>query len=100
MRRTREIGIRIALGASPAQVLRPLLADEWKALAAGLVVGTTGAVFVARALAPVLFASSGSEPRLISGAVLVLGIVGALASYVPARRAAKADPATALRIDP
>jgi ABC-type antimicrobial peptide transport system permease subunit len=98
-RRTREIGIRITLGATPGQVLRPLLAEEWTALVTGLVLGAVGAVFVARALAPVLFAASGPEPRLIGGAVLVLGGVGALASYVPARRAARSDPAAALRID-
>ncbi len=98
-RRTREIGIRVTLGASPSQVIRPLLTAEWGAIALGLSVGAAGAVVVSRGLAPVLFGISGLEPVLIAGAAAMLGLAAAIASYIPARRAMRADPLAALRAE-
>ncbi len=96
-RRTREIGIRLTLGARPAQILVALLATEWSAIAFGLALGTLGGVVAARALASVLFASGGVEPLVIGSAAAALGVAALIASYLPARRAIRADPVAALR---
>jgi putative ABC transport system permease protein len=95
-RRVREIGIRLTLGARPTQVVLSMVATEWPAIAVGLVAGVAGGFAVGRALASVLFA-----PDDVALAVLVtavtLGSASLVASYLPARRAAGADPMAALR---
>jgi len=96
-RRTHEIGIRIALGARSAEVVRSALASELSAIALGLAGGTAGAIFVSRLLSSVLFASGGIEPRLIAAAAAMLGVAALLAGYVPAQRAARIDPVAALK---
>jgi putative ABC transport system permease protein len=96
-RRTREIGIRLTLGARPAQILVTVLASEWRPIALGLAAGTLGGGIAARALASVLFATSGVEPLVIGGAAATLGVAAVAASYLPARRAVRADPLSALR---
>jgi len=98
-RRTREIGIRLTLGAMPGQVIRSVLAAEWGSIALGLAVGAAGALVVSRLLSSVLFASSGVEPALIAAAAAALGVATAVASYVPARRAIRTDLVAALRAD-
>ena len=98
-RRTREIGIRLTLGARPGQVIRSVLVAECGAIAFGLSVGAAGALVVSRVLSPVLFASPGIEPALIVAAVAMLGVAAAIASYVPARRAIHTDLVAALRAD-
>jgi ABC-type antimicrobial peptide transport system permease subunit len=95
--RTREIGIRLALGARPAQILVIVLAAEWKPIALGLAVGALGGVLVARGLASVLFATSGVDALVIGVAAASLGLAALIASYLPARRAVRADPLSALR---
>ncbi|HKB10424.1 MAG TPA: ADOP family duplicated permease, partial [Vicinamibacterales bacterium] len=97
-RRTREIGIRLMIGARPAQVILPAVAGEWPAIAAGLVVGALGAVVVARLVSPIVFAGGG-ESAVIGGAAVALGIAALLASYLPAARAVRGDPVAALRED-
>jgi putative ABC transport system permease protein len=96
-RRTREIGIRLTLGARPDQILVNVLAAEWRAIAVGLAAGMTGGVIAARALASVLFASGGVEPLVIGAAAAALAVAALIASYLPARRAIRADPVAALR---
>ena len=96
-RRTREIGIRIALGARQGQVVRSVLRAEWTAVAVGLSIGAIGSVAVARMLASVLFASGGVDVAMIAAALMALAAAAAVASYLPARRAARIDPLTALR---
>jgi putative ABC transport system permease protein len=96
-RRTREIGVRMALGARPGDVVR-LFGGEGLALAgAGLAGGLLLALLLLRSLKPLLFGVAPYDPlTLVAGAALLL-LVGALASGLPARRAARIDPARALR---
>ncbi len=97
--RTREIGIRMAIGASTGQVVRALLWEAMLLVAAGIAVGLAAAAFGARALRH-LWYGSGSEGVLTYAAVSLLILVVALvATAVPARRAARVDPAVALRGD-
>jgi hypothetical protein len=96
-RRTREIAIRLALGATPAQVIRPVLAGEWRAIAVGLIAGAGGAAVVSRVLSSTLYAGGGVEPTLIAAATAILASAAAIASYLPARRALRAEPVAALK---
>jgi putative ABC transport system permease protein len=95
--RRREIGIRIALGARPAEVVRSVLAAEGLAIGLGLAIGVAGAVGIARVLASVLFASGGVDVPMIAVAAATLAGAALVASYLPARRAARIDPLLALR---
>ena len=98
-RRTREIGIRLAFGARPSQILRPVLATEWRAIALGLAVGCAGAAITSRVLSTVLFATGGLEPSVIAGAAGTLGLAALVATFVPVRRAIRTDPVEALRAE-
>src|SRR5262249_31005608 len=88
-RRTPEIGIRLRLGARPSQILATVLASEWRPIALGLAAGAVGGVITGRALASVLFATSGVEPAVIFGAAATLGGAALVASYLPTRRAVR-----------
>lgn len=97
--RTQEIGIRVALGAQPAQVLRGVLADGARLIAIGAAAGLLGALWSGTLLRALLFGVSSRDPLIY--AVVSLGIiaVGLLANFVPARRAAAVDPMQALRFE-
>ncbi len=96
-RRTNEIGIRMALGASRGNVLTMVLAQGLKLIIIGIVVGLTGAFALTRFLESLLFGVRTTDPAtFLIGAGLLIG-VGALASYFPARRATRVDPMVALR---
>ncbi len=97
--RTRENGLRMALGATPRQILERSLADGWKILGLGLAIGLAGSLFVGRMLASVLFQVSPSDPWTLALVSLVLGASILAASAIPARRAARMDPVTALRYE-
>jgi predicted permease len=96
-RRTREIGIRMALGADQALVLRLVLRQGLVLAALGVTGGVAVASAVATLLESLLFGIRGLDPLTFGCASLVLGIVTLAASYLPARRAARVDPAVALR---
>ena len=97
--RTREIGIRVALGASPQAVMGLVLGDGVRLALAGLVIGLAAATATTRALTSLLYSVTPNDPftfALIGGAVAVIAL---LASYIPARRAVRIDPVDALRAD-
>jgi predicted permease len=97
--RNREIGIRMALGAGPADVLR-LVARRGLALTlAGAVIGIGGALLLAPALRSLLFEVTPTDPLSYASVVGLLAIVAAAACWIPARAATKVDPAVALRVD-
>ena len=98
-RRTPEVGIRLALGATRGQVLSLVMRQGLGQVAIGLVLGTGVAVLASRGLALILFQVSPYDPLVFGGIALVLASTGALATLIPARRASNADPADALRYD-
>jgi predicted permease len=95
--RTREIGLKIALGAEPNDVVRSILAQGMKPVLLGLGIGLTGALACARIMNSLLYQVSGTDPATFAGIAAVLVTVALLAAFLPARRAAKVDPITALR---
>jgi len=95
--RTREIGIRMALGASAPTVLKDVLGDALRVTLAGLAIGAVTAYFLTRFIAALLFGISAVDPLTYVAVSVVLGAVSLLASYVPARRALRIDPLIALR---
>jgi predicted permease len=96
-RRTREIGVRMALGAAPADVLRMALGGGLRLVLAGVALGLSGALVLTRLASGVLYGVTASDPLTIAAAVLLLAGVALLACWLPARRAARVDPAVALR---
>jgi putative ABC transport system permease protein len=96
-RRTSEIGVRMALGATQAAVLRLVLLDGLRVSGAGLVIGVLLALAAGRVVQSLLVGVSGSDPVSFGVVVFVLLATGMLASYLPARRAARIDPMTSLR---
>jgi predicted permease len=95
--RTNEIGVRLALGATPSAVLRMVLAESGRLVAAGLVIGIIGALAAARLIASRLYGVSATDPATMAAAALVVLGVAAVAATIPARRAAHVDPVAALR---
>jgi putative ABC transport system permease protein len=97
--RTREFGIRYALGAQVRDVLRLVLGQGIRLTALGLVLGLLGAAAVARLMETLLFHTTAYDPLVFGGVVFVLGAIGLLAALLPALRATKADPVAALRAE-
>ena len=97
--RTREIGIRVALGARPAQVLMTALREGFVLAATGIAIGLAAALALTRVLSAFLFGIRATDPRMIAAAALVLLAVALAAAYVPSRRALRVDPLTALRAE-
>jgi ABC-type antimicrobial peptide transport system permease subunit len=95
--RTGEIGVRLALGASNADVLRLVTLDGLRPVTAGLAIGVVGVAACGRLLATQLYGVSALDPRVLAAAATALGVVGLIACLVPARRATRIDPAIALR---
>jgi putative ABC transport system permease protein len=97
--RTREFGVRMALGASRSSVLGMVLRQAVWLLVAGLVFGTVGAVGFSRALAPYLFNTAPTEPAVYAAVAGFVLLAGTIACLAPARRATRVDPLRALRSD-
>jgi predicted permease len=97
--RTREIGVRIALGATSGSVIQHLLRESLALTVLGLALGLVLAVGIARLLQGLLFEVSAFDPIVFAGATAVLAAAALLATYLPARRASRIDPLVALRHD-
>jgi predicted permease len=97
--RTREVGIRIALGADAGGVARLLATHGVRLVVIGGAIGLVASLLAARVLAAMLFGLGSFEPLALIGAPLVLGVAAWLAAYLPARRATRVDPLAALRAD-
>jgi len=95
--RTNEIGIRMALGASPANVLGLVIRQSMRLVGAGIVLGLIGALALTRLMSSLLFAVSPYDPATFAAVSLVLAAVAFLASWAPASRASRIDPLEALR---
>jgi putative ABC transport system permease protein len=97
--RTSEIGIRMSLGADAARVRRMILGEGGVLLGAGLIVGFAGALFAARVLRGLLFGITPHDPATLAAVACALAAVGLAACWMPAARAARVDPAVALRAE-
>jgi putative ABC transport system permease protein len=97
--RTNEIGVRMALGARPGDVAGMVLRQSGFVVLAGIVIGLVGALALTRLMTALLFNVSATDPLTYAAVTVFLLAVAALASWLPARRAAKLDPVTALRIE-
>jgi predicted permease len=97
VRRTKEIGIRMALGAQPRGVLWMIAGRALRLVALGVSLGLPAAWVGSRWLRSMLFGLTPTDPVVIAGAIVLLGMAGMLAAYFPARKATRVDPTTALR---
>ena len=97
--RSPEIGLRIALGARPYDVLRLILAGGGKLAVIGISAGIIGALALTRLMSSFLYGISATDPTTFAGVALVFMLIALTACYIPARRASKVDPATALRYE-
>jgi len=98
-RRTSEIGLRMALGASHSAVLWLVFRETLTLIATGVVLGLALAVAAARLVSSMLYGLESTNPLIFASATLLLGTVAALATYLPARRATKVEPIVALRYE-
>jgi ABC-type antimicrobial peptide transport system permease subunit len=96
-RRTREVGIRVALGATPASVIRMVVTHTFGAVLIGVVAGVLVASATSRVLMPYLFGIDAHDPLTYAGIIGLLALVSVIASWLPARRAGRIEPATVLR---
>jgi predicted permease len=97
--RTKEVAIRIALGATRREVLRLVLRDGLRLTAAGVMLGLVAAIALSRLMAGYVYGITSTDPLTLAGTSLLLTVVALLASYLPARRAMRVEPITALRYE-
>ncbi|HEY4130033.1 MAG TPA: ADOP family duplicated permease [Gemmatimonadaceae bacterium] len=97
--RTREIGVRVALGASARAIARLILTDAFKLAAVGILLGAIAAALSTRMLNSLLYGVAASDPLTFAGIICVVALIALVASYVPMRRALRIDPMEALRAD-
>ena len=98
-RRTREIGVRMALGAKRASMLRMILGDAAILLGSGIAIGTVCALASSSVLQSMLYGTGARDSRIIASVCFTVAVVGLLAAYLLARRAARVDPMVALRYE-
>jgi putative ABC transport system permease protein len=97
--RRHEIGVRMAIGARPAEILRMILGQGMVLALMGVALGLIGALWLTRLLQQLLFEVAPTDPLTYVGVALVLGLCALVACYVPARRASRVDPIIALRVE-
>ena len=97
--RTREIGVRMALGAKRQDVARMMLGEAARVALLGVAVGLVGALAVTRLMAKLIFGISAHDPLTFVAVSILLSLVALAACYIPARRASKVDPMVALRYE-
>ena len=98
-RRTRDIGIRMALGARPADVLWQVLRESFVLVFIGIAAGVPAALAGTGLVRSMIFGLGFADPLVIASAVVLLAVVAALASFLPAHRASRVDPMVALRYE-
>ena len=98
-RRTREIGVRVALGARSADVLTMILGQGLRTILIGVAIGLAGSLALTRTMESLLFGVTATDPLTFAAVILLLVAAALLACYIPARRAAKIDPMVALRYE-
>jgi len=98
-RRTSEIGVRLAFGARPGQVVRTMLRDSAIPIAIGTMLGVGGAFFATRVIKSFLFDTAPTDPLTLGAVAMIIAATGSIAALVPAMRAARIDPASSLRAD-
>jgi len=96
-RRTREIGVRLALGAHPGRIISLVLRDSLRMVLAGATLGLIVAFWAARFVEQRLYGISSHDPMSFAASVAVLAVVALVAAWAPARRASRVDPIEALR---
>jgi ABC-type antimicrobial peptide transport system permease subunit len=94
---THDIGVRVALGAQRANIIRMVLRQGAELVGIGIAVGLIGALALTRAMAGLLFGVNATDSLTFCGVVLILALVAVLATYIPAWRATKVNPIEALR---
>ncbi len=97
--RTKEIAVRVAIGAQQHEILRLVLSEGFRLIVVGLAIGVIAAVFLGRVLASFLFGVTPADPLTLAGVAFLFAAAALLACYVPARRATKVDPMVALRYE-
>jgi ABC-type antimicrobial peptide transport system permease subunit len=97
--RTREIGVRMALGAQRASVLWMVLREALRVLVIGIVIGIPAALLSSRLLSSMLFGLTAADPLSMAFVIVILAAVAVFASWIPARRATRVDPMVALRYE-
>jgi ABC-type antimicrobial peptide transport system permease subunit len=97
--RTRELGVRIALGATGGRIVREVVASGVAVTAVGVIAGIGAALLAAGYVQPLLFDVTARDPAVIVGVAAIVLMIGAIASWRPARRAASVDPMVALRAE-
>jgi putative ABC transport system permease protein len=98
-RRTREIGIRLALGATTVGVVRHVMGSAARLAGIGVVLGVVGAVALGRSMQAILVDTNPADPGVLTGAAVLLGTIALVAGWLPAHRASRVDPLTALRAE-
>jgi putative ABC transport system permease protein len=98
-RRTHEIGVRVALGATTGMVVRLVMRGALRMAAVGVAIGLVGAVLLGRSMQAILVDTNSADPAILGAAALLLGAIGLIAGWLPALRATRVDPVRALRTE-